>query len=70
MEVLRKCPICKKQNLMFLKNDYESALDEFESGALIQHTRLIELPPQERKFLITGMCMKCQRELYGHREEN
>lgn len=70
MEVLRKCPICKKQHLMFLKNDYESALDEFEYGVLIQETRLIELPPQEREFLISGMCMKCQRELYGHREVN
>lgn len=70
MEIVRVCPSCKEPNTLELDEKYMEAFSLWRRGLLIQQTDLIELPPEEREFLISGTCMKCQRELYGLMEEN
>lgn len=70
MEIVRVCPSCKEPNTLELDEKYREAFSLWRRGLLIQQTDLIELPPEKREFLISGMCMKCQREFYGHGEED
>ena len=63
------CPVCKKEWTL------EIPLDEFNEGMrLREEGRLIQfafpkLSDAERELLISGVCNKCWKDLFGGNEE-
>lgn len=68
MKVRMTCPICGKENTLEVETKIFLKYQKYREGyGLIQD---IPLPADQREFLKTGMCMKCQEWIFAEPEED
>jgi len=60
-----RCPFCGKRNKLAISAKGYKA---WTSGAMVQDA-FPELGANEREFLITGMCAKCQDDVFGDNDD-
>jgi len=60
-EILKTCPICSTVGKLIVDED---GWRSYEQGALVQRA-FPTLSPEDREFLITGMCSPCQDDIFG-----
>ena len=67
MVIEKKCPMCGKESR--LQNVEQKQLEKFEKKeALIQHI-FPAMHPYDREFLITGLCVECQKRIFMSKPE-
>ena len=59
-----KCPFCGKVNEITVPTD---DFMDWQCGELIQNA-MPYLTPENREFLISGMCRECQDKIFGGEE--
>lgn len=65
--IVKDCPMCRRTVYMNLsKEEYENYLKHLRREAPIQ-TLLPDLMIQEREFLLSNYCLKCQELLFGRK---
>lgn len=58
--ILVKCPFCGRESEVMVKIDEYLA---YEEGALAQDA-FPNLSPEEREMIISGICIKCQKNIF------
>lgn len=58
--ILVKCPFCGRESEVMVKIDEYLA---YEEGALAQDA-FPNLSPEERELIISGICIKCQKNIF------
>lgn len=64
--LMKKCPCCGKyERFNFTPEQVHRYITEYKHGQKPVQVVFPELSPEEREFLITGMCRECQHEVFG-----
>lgn len=67
MKVKMRCPICGKITCLEVTPEVYKKYQLYQEGyGMIQQ---IPLPANEREFLKTGICMKCQEFVFAEPDE-
>ena len=62
MEISRKCPMCGQITEINIADELENSITRYMLG--IGYIQDIPLSANEREFIKTGFCMKCQDILF------
>lgn len=65
-KIIKRCPFCNTDSYIKLNNDQERRYWDYCNGVGHIQTQLPEFNACEREFLKTGMCLKCQEEIFGN----
>ena len=61
--ITRKCPVCNEEwNYIFSKGQFKS-IQEWQEGCQRIQEVLIDFTPDEREFLISGICENCFKKM-------
>ena len=63
MKINRMCPMCRKLSAIEIADEVAPAIELYNAG--FGYIQDIPLPANEREFIKTGYCMKCQDILFG-----
>lgn len=61
IELEVRCPFCKGVSNVIVPTE---GFDRWQKGDLIQRA-MPEVPAETREILIGGMCLKCQKMVFG-----
>lgn len=65
LTLIQECPMCRTAHSMqFTEAEHDNVLLYYSGFGLIQNL-LPDLNPDEREFLVSGYCPKCQKLLFG-----
>lgn len=67
MKIERRCPMCSKVTAINVVDEIVPMIELYNAG--FGYIQDIPLPANEREFIKTGYCMKCQGILFGTGEE-
>ena len=72
MSIFKKqCPFCNGwDEFQFTAEQMDRYFHEYKTGDKNVQTVFPECTPEEREFLMTGMCRSCQHELFRELEED
>lgn len=65
--LMKKCPFCGKYDRFdFTPEQVHRYITEYRGRQKPVQVVFPELTPEEREFLITGMCRECQHEVFAY----
>lgn len=70
MKAFMLCPFCSKGHYIKLNNDQDRRLGEYRNGRGAIQDIFTDLNSTEREFIKTGMCLDCQKMIFGSAESN
>ncbi len=68
MKMYNHCDLCGKGGYIKLTEEQSEKLSQYHMGDGLVQELFPELNPTEREFIKTGMCMKCQKMMFGKAE--
>lgn len=68
MKMYNHCDLCGKGGYIKLTREQSDKVSQYHMGDGLVQELFPELNPTEREFIKTGMCMKCQKMMFGKAE--
>lgn len=68
MKMYNHCDLCGKGNYIKLSEEQSRKVSEYHMGDGLIQDLFPELNACEREFIKTGMCMECQKMMFGNAE--
>lgn len=68
MKMYNHCDLCGKGGYIKLTAEQSEKVSQYHMGDGLVQELFPELNPCEREFIKTGMCMECQKMMFGKAE--
>ena len=65
-KVIKRCDICGKDHYISMSNEQYYKFYQYNRGEALIQELFPELNKVEREFIKSGMCSKCQAEMFGN----